>query len=439
VTAVREFAGKGRRVLFLSYDGMTDPLGQSQVIPYLAGLARRGFAIHLISFEKPERSREHGEAIRRLLDADGIRWHPLPYTKWPPVLSTVWDVARLRRAARRLHAREKFDLVHCRSYIPAIVGLELKRAFGVRFLFDMRGFWADEKVDAGSWPQRKRLYRAVYDYFKRKEGEFLAGADGIVSLTHAGMRQLERWEAARTATHNRQVIPCSVDFRLFDLPTPEQRTAARADLGLQSDAFLLAYLGSLGTWYMLDEMLDLFTVVKLARPQSRFLFVTPDDSDQVYAAAARRGIAREDVVIRSATRQQVRFYLSAADLGVFFIRPSPSKVSSSPTKLGEYLAMGIPVLTNAGVGDVAEIIERTRGGVVVDDFTPESYRRVLGGLDALLLSRPAEIRSNARLIYDLDTAVESYARLYAGALPPGAPETRADGLPDSVDSGKFEA
>ena len=426
------------RVLFLSYDGMTDPLGQSQVIPYLAGLARRGFAIHLISFEKPDRVRAHGESIRRLLDAEGIRWHPLPYTKRPPVLSTVWDVARLRRAARRLHARERFDLVHCRSYIPAIVGLELKRDFGVRFLFDMRGFWADEKVDAGSWPQRNRLYRAVYAYFKRKESEFLAGADGIVSLTHAGMRELERWEAARSATRNREVIPCSVDFRLFDLATPEQRAAARADLGLRSDAFLLAYLGSLGTWYMLDEMLDLFTVVKRTRPQSRFLFVTPDDPEQVYRAAERRGIAREEVVIRSATRQQVRFYLSAADLGVFFIRPSPSKVSSSPTKLGEYLAMGIPVLTNAGVGDMAEILERTRGGLVVDDFTPESYQRVLSGLDALLLSRPAELRSRARAIYDLDGAVESYARLYAGALAPGSPSPPSDGLQSPADSGKFD-
>ena len=427
------------KVLFLSYDGMTDPLGQSQVIPYLAGLARRGFTIHLISFEKPERTEQHGETIRRLLHEAGIHWHPLAYTKRPPVLSTLWDVARLRRAARRLHARVRFDLVHCRSYIPAIVGLELKRAFGVRFLFDMRGFWADEKVDAGAWPQRKRVYRAVYDYFKRKEREFLAGADGIVSLTHAGMRELERWDAARGATDNRRVIPCSVDFRLFDLPTPEQRAAARAELGVPADAYLLAYLGSLGTWYMLEEMLDLFVIVKSARPRSRFLFVTPDDPEQVYAAAARRGIAREDVVVRSATRQEVRFYLSAADLGVFFIRPSASKVSSSPTKLGEYLAMGIPVLTNGGVGDVADIIERTGGGVVVEDFTPDAYRRVLRGLDALAHSPPEEIRSRARAIYDLDGAVESYARLYAEALPADSSVPRSGGLPESVDPGKFQA
>ena len=38
-------------ILYLSYDGMTDPLGQSQVLPYLAGLSKKGFRFHLISFE----------------------------------------------------------------------------------------------------------------------------------------------------------------------------------------------------------------------------------------------------------------------------------------------------------------------------------------------------------------------------------------------------
>ena len=45
---------EGRRVLFISYNGMLDPLGQSQVIPYLRELAKRGVRFTLLSFERAE-------------------------------------------------------------------------------------------------------------------------------------------------------------------------------------------------------------------------------------------------------------------------------------------------------------------------------------------------------------------------------------------------
>ena len=137
--------------LYLSYDGMTDPLGQSQVIPYLVGLAREGYRIHLVSFEKPERFAAGRARIAERLASAGIEWHPLPYTRRPPVLSTVRDVVRMRRLVERLHARHRFELVHCRSYVAALAGLALKERHGVKFVFDMRGFWPDERVVGGTW------------------------------------------------------------------------------------------------------------------------------------------------------------------------------------------------------------------------------------------------------------------------------------------------
>ena len=43
-----------KSVLYLSYDGMTDPLGQSQVIPYLSHISEN-FKITIISFEKKKK------------------------------------------------------------------------------------------------------------------------------------------------------------------------------------------------------------------------------------------------------------------------------------------------------------------------------------------------------------------------------------------------
>ena len=150
---------------------MTDPLGQSQVLPYLSGLSSRGYSITLLSCEKPDRFATNKKIIQEICDASGINWQPIPYTASPPILSTVKDIMALHKKAYALHANINFDIVHCRSYISAMVGQNMKKKFGTKFLFDMRGFWADERVDGGLWNRGNPLFNIIYKYFKKKEKE----------------------------------------------------------------------------------------------------------------------------------------------------------------------------------------------------------------------------------------------------------------------------
>jgi hypothetical protein len=144
-------------VLYISYDGMLEPLGQSQVLAYFKRLAadRR---IHLISFEKsddwantPERQR-----IAQDIAAAGIVWHPLRYHKRPTAVATAWDIACGITLGLWLVLRYRLALVHARSYVPAVMALALKRLTGVKFLFDIRGFWADAMVVSGLYSFRMR-------------------------------------------------------------------------------------------------------------------------------------------------------------------------------------------------------------------------------------------------------------------------------------------
>src|SRR5215217_1543755 len=176
-------SGRGAGVLYITYDGLTDPLGRSQVLPYLLRLSELGHEITILSCEKPERMHRDGERIRKLCAAAGINWHSLVYHKRPPVFSTVYDLSRIRSAAVTLQRRERFDLVHCRGHFPAIVGLHLKRRYGTALLFDPRGFWPEEKAEAGVWNLRNPVYAAVYRYFKRLERTLFQRADQIVFLT----------------------------------------------------------------------------------------------------------------------------------------------------------------------------------------------------------------------------------------------------------------
>ena len=160
-------ANINKNILYISYDGMTDPLGRSQVIPYLEGLSDEGFSITILSFEKKEMFSQNSDLISGILGNKNIKWVPLFYTKSPPVLSTLWDVNRMISKASKLHRQFGFGVVHCRSYISALAGLSMKKRFGVKFIFDMRGFWADERVEGDIWKLSNPIYRVIYNFFKK--------------------------------------------------------------------------------------------------------------------------------------------------------------------------------------------------------------------------------------------------------------------------------
>ncbi len=402
------------RTLYLSYDGMTDTLGQSQVIPYLAGLAKQGHEIHLVSCDKPERFKDHEGEIRKLLASHKITWHPILYHKKPPVLSTLWDLRQLKRKALALHREHRFEVVHCRSYIPSLVGLVLKRRFGVRFIFDMRGFWADERVDGGLWNLKNPLYRTVYKYFKAREREFLLEADQIVSLTHLAKDEMLKWDLPGKEKLKIEVIPCCADLSHFSRAgiSDEIQEPLRARLGLKKDDFVVCYLGSIGTWYMLPEMVRFFAKLLEKRPKAKFLFITPDDPELIRQAATQGGVSLDRLAITKAARKEVPPLLSLATIGVFFIKPTYSKMSSSPTKLGELLAMGIPVVMNSKVGDSDWISEKYQIGEVVTSFNDEEYARVVANLDAMLKISPEKIRGAAEEYFSLSQGLVQYGHIY---------------------------
>lgn len=404
-----------KKILYISYDGMTDPLGQSQVLPYLAGLSSQGYQFTLLSFEKKDRYQRYRQTIEDITRNAGIEWVPLSFTTWPPVLSKFYDAVRMRRKAFALYRGKKFDMVHCRSYIAADIGLRMKKKYGVKFFFDMRGFWADEKRDGGAWKDDHPVFRRVYKYYKKKEAEYLQHADHIISLTHAGKKVLTGWSC-----YNQQVpvsvIPCCADMEHFTITNATQKAEGRKVLGLPPDAFIVSYLGSVGAWYMLDEMLELFAHIRKQYSSALFLFVTHSSRSMIQAAAEKHGIPADALHIVEASRAEVPVYIKASDVNVSFIKPVFSKISSSPTKLGEVLSMGIPVIVNGGVGDVEEIVKGNDCGIVINDFVPETYERVVKLLPGLLRKDAAGIRDRITPLFSLKNGIAMYTAAYASVF-----------------------
>lgn len=398
-------------ILYISYDGMTDPLGQSQVLPYLIGLSKFECSFTLISFEKSERFEKEKELIGKICLENNITWIPLSYTRNPPVLSTLWDLFKMQQAAVKVFKEKHIDIIHCRSYISSLIGLKMKKKYNVKFLFDMRGFWADERVDGGLWNLSNPIYKRIYTFFKRKERDFLRYSDAVISLTYAGKNEMLKWNIPNLHEDKISVIPCAADYELFEESTPEKKRLAKQHLGLSEDTFVLSYIGSLGTWYMLDEMLDFFCELKEKIDPAKFLFLTPD-SHLIYDALKRKNnLSVDDFIIKFIKRKDIPTYLHASDYSIFFIKPTFSKKSSSPTKMGELLALGVPVICN-NIADVESLISSLNCGFCLTEFTSIEYAETLIQMCANSKFNSEVIRNNSKPIFDLNIKVLDFYTVY---------------------------
>ena len=408
---------EGRRVLFISYNGMLDPLGQTQVLPYLRELAKRGVRFTLLSFERERAFTPEGtakcEELRRELETQGIEWHRLRYHQRPSIPATIYDVLAGIRKASVLVQRNKIEMAHARGHIPATIALALKRRFGIRMIFDLRGLMAEEYVDAEHWRHGSLPYRIT----KSAERQILGATDAVVTLTQRIWPIIREWEGLRGRAPHHEVIPCCVDLARFRF-SDEERARRRGELGL-TNQFTIVYSGSLDGWYLTEKMADFFANFAQRNPNAHLLWLTTGSHDRVRELMKARNVGTEGYSVRSVAAADVASYLSAADAGLAFIKRCVSKMASSPTKNGEYLACGLPLIINAGIGDSDALIDEWQAGVLIEEFTEGEY--VLAGQHIEAMVAEPDARDKARKIaeelFHLErVAGERYASLYERVL-----------------------
>lgn len=390
------------RILYLTQDGITAHIGQSQIAPYLLRLARLGHQIHIVSAEKMDQNPDL-ERYQRVFDQAGIRWSPVRYR--PPLLRSFYMMLSMWRTADRVAKEEQPDIVHCRSYLPLGIAAWLKRKYGFKYLADFRDFWADARAET-------KRPRFVYRWFRKRESATLGPADHVVTLTHRAADILisRHPHLAGGSRVNYTIVPCCADFELFDPATipPLAVEARRRSLDIPKDATVLLYLGSLGSDYLLPEMISLFRELRALRSNAIFLFVANNGAELVKQQAAVAGVPLEALRFTSCSRSDVPEHIATADLSVVFIRSTISKAACSPTKVGELFAMNVPIIVNKGVGDLDHVVNEERNSsVVVPDFRPETLR---GALESVL-ARPFFLRKRIRPS-SADLSIEEGVRRY---------------------------
>lgn len=372
---------------------MNEALGASQVLSYLYQLSDE-YEYHLVSLEKPKDFRDPHkmEALHQSLKAKNIFWYPVEYKT--DKVGKMFNFFRLLRASKAIVRQQQIKFAHARSYFPAIIA----NILGLKYLFDTRGFAFDESADVGTFNRRSLQFRVL----KRIEKKIYHNAAAINKLSQEGKRTIlenELFENGDQIKHI-SVIPTCVDLdrfhfikRKFDGPVK------------------IGYVGTAIGWYDFERTLKVLT--ELGKQMDyHFTIFNGEQHNFIKAKLKEFNIPADKVTLDKVTFQDMPQRLAEFEVALFYIHPYFSKRASAATKLGELFATGIPVLTNAGVGDHEYYVNNFQTGKILD-FDHTDHYNFIEIMDELRSAETAlKCRNLAEEYFSIDHGIEEYKKVY---------------------------
>ena len=212
---------------------------------------------------------------------------------------------------------------------------------------------------------------------------------------------------------NITVIPCCADYKHFNLNELTNTNEIKNNLGISLDSIVIGYIGSVGKMYRVDKLFEFFEICNLEHQNVEFLFITNDLKELSLLKDKYLGeFSMPKFKSVSSHRKDVPKYLSIVDIGLSFIEPSYARQAASPTKLAEYFAMGIPVISSSGVGDTEKIIKLINGGDIINHDNKDELLEAAKNIDKYKQIDSLSIRNESKKFFDLNQGVERYHMIY---------------------------
>ncbi|MBI4579191.1 MAG: glycosyltransferase, partial [Planctomycetes bacterium] len=338
--------------------------------------------------------------------------------------SCFFDLSLSARAANemieplaRVVRERDIQIVHGQAGYAARLGLALgDRIPTLKVVFDCHGILPEEALMTGGHQARVRAAEQI-------EREAISGANLVVLVSENMGRHLE--SKYGVPMRRRLLLPCCVDLNRFP-QCADTRRQARHAFGFGDEHTVVTYAGTLAEWQWPAAMFRTFTRIRRQLPSARLLLLVPEaDHDKAKGLLRQAEVPEEDYRLEEVPSDQMGRMLVAGDAGLLLRQAHPVNVVSSPTKFGEYMAAGIPVIATAAVGDFSEWIERDRLGVVVaasdDGVSADAADRIVSFLEDVRANRQvwsARCRAIAAERLDWQTQIRELARSYRELLGP---------------------
>lgn len=391
--------------LYISRTGLLEPLGQSQIFAYLRGISRT-YAVTLLTFERPE-DLNNSELMARCAKECtefGIVWIPQKLYLRPKLIAPIANSVLMLLHSYITIRKSKICLIHARSYIPAFVAACIYKIFKIPFIFDLRAFWIEEKITAGIIVRDSFLHRLLVT----GEKFCLRNAACVISVNHASLDSLSLRYPNDFSRERVVVIPTCVDLDRF-IPALFPKKMP-----------VIGCLGSiLSGWFRLDWLSSFIRMAMVQNPELIFQITTRDDPQLVLQALQLEDEFKVRVRVEFSSPDLVHEVLQAQFASVmFYAGGALSEIGRSPTRMAEALACGLPVVANAGVGDVAKIIEEFNVGVLVKSGSSLDMVDAWTRLELLRQDPDLALRCRraAESVFSLQRGTQSYLQVYKKIL-----------------------
>jgi glycosyltransferase involved in cell wall biosynthesis len=275
-------------------------------------LAADGFRTTLIAYAGAETNR------------DDVRLISLGLPQHEYGRLALWRRARRARAALKVALREKADVYHIHDPELISVAIALKRTTGARVIYDCH---EDNVGYALQKPYIPRILRravaAAVSLYERRAAKRL---DAVVTADDGVRQRFEAFGARAVTVHN---FP---RLEFFDQPwaTPK--------------AVDLVYHGSLPSYHLRECFAIDHALRRRGRHVRWLLFGRFADIGWARAEAAAQGAADRFIFEGPVPHEEVARKVSTARIGIIPLPDLPKFRHNIPTKLFEFMALGLPVV-----------------------------------------------------------------------------------------------
>lgn len=381
-------------IIIFIYNSYKDPLFQNLLLEYIKTLSNAGeFNFQLITFEQ-EAYRLNDQEVedeKQKLLAWNIHWHPrkfhtgrfLLFKKLYDVLNTIFSVIKIK-------IKTKPSYIFAFANVSAAMSVIFSRTLNLKLVIYSYEPHSEFMKDLGIWSANSLKYK-ILRYF-----EHLAAkkADHVMTGTKYGLELLTNLKSkAKTYRAPTSVNPNEFKFK------PSGRSLLRDKLNIQNKVVYL-YLGKFGGLYYTEEIIDLFKgIYDCNKDNSYFLIVSSYDHDIIDSWFKEREIPKTAYhLTKNISNEDVKVYISTADMGISAVPPSPAQKYRSPTKVAEYLLCGLPYITCSGISEDDEYAIDKNVGAVVNSYSYKEGIDVYPKVELLLSQNRSDLRDKCRAV-----------------------------------------
>lgn len=357
----RETPGVARRVVWVNQYALTPgEAGGTRQFELGQALGRRGWVVEVVASDFHLHSRRFTRRSahdRSMLEQDfgplRFTWlWAFPYAKndWRRILNWFTFAWRLNRDLSR-RPPPAAVIGSSPSPVAAFGAWWLSWRWNVPFLLEVRDLWPESlEAVAGRRGAAYHMIGQLMRFLYRRAIRVVVVSPGMAGPLIA--QGVEEWRIVW--------VPNGVDTNLFEAPERQPRAAVT-----------LVYAGAHGPANGLGMVLE---AARLLQPRSEIKFVLiGDGSEKSRLEEQARAWGLTNVsFLPPVPKDQLQKALTGADAGLMVLMPSPLfAMGASPNKLFDYLACGLPVVSNVP-GEIATLIRDSGAGEQATDASGEA-------------------------------------------------------------------